>query len=131
MTLPKAFWEQLPLKTDAELCDILAHQADYLPEALAEAGDECSRRNLAPERVSQVEAEVQSQMVAADATAQERLSWPMRIFLFLFCAGLFGLSLGLYYEVKGYKGKALDCWIILAAALSFHLAVVVLLRIFR
>jgi hypothetical protein len=131
MTLPKDFWEQLPLKTDAELCDMFMHPADYLPEALAAAKDEFSKRNLAPERVSRLETEVQSQMVAADAKAQERLGWPMRIFLFIFCAGLLGLLLAVYYEGKGYKGKARDCWITLAASVVFYSALGVLSQIFR
>ena len=40
MSLPRAFWEQLPLKTDAELYDMLAHQDDYQPEALTAAKEE-------------------------------------------------------------------------------------------
>ena len=44
MTLPKDFWEQLSLKTDSELYDMLSHQEDYLPEALAAAKDELSKQ---------------------------------------------------------------------------------------
>ena len=131
MTLPKSFWEQLSLKTDAELCDILAHQEDYLPEALAAAKDELSKRNVAPERVAQLEAGVQSQQAAADAKAQERLDWPTRIFIFLFCAGLLGLVLAVYYDGKGYKRKASDCWVTLAVSLAFYSAVGVFLSVFR
>jgi hypothetical protein len=36
---------------------MLAHQDDYLPEALAAAKEEVSKRNLAPERVAQLELE--------------------------------------------------------------------------
>jgi hypothetical protein len=121
MTLPKDFWEQLPLKTDAELYDILAHQDDYLPEALAAARDELGKRNLTPDRVTQLEAEVQSQKAAADTKAQERLGWPMRIFIFFLCAGMAGAILAVYYESKGYKRKASDCWITLVVSIAFHL----------
>ena len=121
MSLPKEFWEQLPLKTDTELYDIVAHQDDYSPEALTAARDELSKRNLAPERVAQIEATVQSQMAAAETKAQEPLSWPMRIFIFIFCAGIFGAVLAVYYDSNGYKRKASDCWITLGVSVAFHL----------
>ena len=131
MTLPKDFWEQLPLKTDAELYDMQAHQEDYLPEALAAAKDELSKRNLAPERVAQLEVGVRSQKAAADAKAQERLGWPMRIFIFIFCAGLLGAVLAVYYDSKGYKGKASDCWITLGVSIAFHVVAGVFLYALR
>ncbi len=127
MTLPKEFWEQLPLKTDAELHDMLAHQDDYLPEALAAAKDELSKRNLAPETVARLEAAVQSQKVAAEARAQEPLSWPLRILIFVCCAGLLGALLAVYYDSKGYKQKASECWIILCLSVGLHLVLGVLL----
>jgi hypothetical protein len=121
MKLPKDFLEQLPLKSNADLYDILAHQEDYLPEALAAAKDELSKRKLAPERVAKLQAGVETQKAAVDAKAQERLVWPMRIFIFFFCAGLFGPVLAAYYDSKGYKRKATDCWVTLGVSLAFHL----------
>jgi hypothetical protein len=120
MSLPKDLWEQLPHKTDAELYDMLAHPDDYLPEALAAAKNELSKRHLPPARVAQLEAEAQSQVVAAEARAQERLGWPMRIFVFICCAGILGAVLAVYYDSKGYKRKASDCWITLVASIVFH-----------
>jgi phosphotransferase system glucose/maltose/N-acetylglucosamine-specific IIC component len=120
MTLPQDFWEQLPLKTDAELYDMLANQEDYSPEALAAAQDELSKRNLAGERVAQLEGEAQTQQAAAETKAQEPLGWPMRIFIFVFCAGLLGAVLAVYYDSKGYKRKALDCWVTLGVSITFH-----------
>lgn len=127
MSLPKDFFVQLPLKTDGELYDMLAHQDDYLPEALEAAKDELAKRNLAPERVAQLEATVQSQKVAEETKAQERLGWPMRIFIFIFCAGLFGALLAVYYDSKGYKKKASDCWITLGVSAAIHIVAGVLL----
>src|SRR5438045_1566916 len=46
--LPKVFWEQLPERTEEELCAMLAEAGDYLPEALAAARQELQRRNLPP-----------------------------------------------------------------------------------
>jgi hypothetical protein len=127
MSLPQDFGEQLPLKTDAELYDMLAHQEDYLPEALVATKDELSKRNLAPERIAQIEAIVQFQKAAAETKAQERLGWPMCIFLFIFFAGIFGAVLAVYYDNKGYKRKASECWITLGVSLAFHLIAGVLL----
>ena len=127
MSLPKDFLEHLPLKRDEELYDLLTHQDDYLPEAVAAARDELSKRNLAPEKVAQLEATVRSQDAAAETKAQERLSWPIRIFIFIFCAGLSGVLLAVYYDKEGYKKKATDCWITLGASILFHLVAGVLL----
>ena len=121
MSLPKDFWEQLPLKTDAELYDLLAHQNDYLPQAVAAAKSELSKRNLAPERTAQLEAAVQSEHAAAETKAQERLGWPLRLLIFMFCAGMLGALLAVYYESKGYKRKASDCWITLGISAACHL----------
>jgi len=60
MKLPEEFWEQLPLRTDVELYDMLVHPEDYLPEALAAAKDELNKRDLAPERVAEIEAGVKA-----------------------------------------------------------------------
>ena len=123
MPLPKDFWEQLPLKTDAELYDMLAHQEDYLVEAVAAAKDELSKRNLAPGRIAQLESGVQSQKAASESKAQERLGWPIRIVIFIFCAGLLGALLAVYYDNKGYKQKSLDCWVTSGVSVAFHFLV--------
>jgi hypothetical protein len=121
MTLPKDFWEQLPLKTDAELYGMLAHQEDYLPEALSAAKAELGKRNLSSDRATQLETGVQTEKAAADCKAQERLGWPMRFLIFILCAGAAGAILAVYYESKGYKGKARDSWIAAGISLVAHL----------
>jgi len=131
MTLPRDFWEQLPLKTDAELYDMLAHQEDYVPEALLAAKNELSKRNLSPETVVQLKTGSESQKAADEAKAQERLGWPIRIVIFIFCAGLLAILLAVYYDNKGYKKKASDCWITLVLSISFHLIVGALLALIR
>jgi hypothetical protein len=131
MSLPQDFWDQLPLKTDAELYDVLAHPGDYLPEAVAAAKEELHKRNLTPEKIAHLEATVQSQNVAAETKAQERLSWPMRIFIFIFCVSLAGILLAVYYQNNGYKKKASDCWITLGISVAFHLIVGLLLASMR
>jgi hypothetical protein len=47
--LPKVFWEQLPEKTEEELCAMLADPGDYLPEALTAVRQELESRNLPPQ----------------------------------------------------------------------------------
>ena len=131
MSLSKDFWEQLPLKTDAELYDMLAHPGDYLPEALAATRDELSKRNLAAETAQQLEAKVQSEKAAEETKAQERLSWPMRIFIFICCAGLPGALLAVYYDSKGYRRKSSDCWITVGVSVAVHLAAGVFLYFIR
>jgi hypothetical protein len=120
MSLPKEFWEQLPEKTDGELYDMLAHQADYLPEALDATRDELRKRNLSPERVAQLETTAQTHKAAEATKASERLSWPMLILIFFLCAGTAGAVLAVYYDSKGYKQKASDCWTTMAISLAAH-----------
>jgi hypothetical protein len=127
MSLPKDFWEQLPLKSDSELFAMLTQQEDYLPEALAAAKAELSKRNLAPERTAQLETAAQSRKAEEVSKRNERLSWPMRILIFILCAGILGAILAVYYDSKGYKRKAAESWITLAVSLAFHLFVGALL----
>jgi hypothetical protein len=128
MALPKDFWEQLSQKSDAELYDILAHKEDYLPEALIAATDQLKKRNLAPEKLAELESDVERKKAIEDTKAQEPLSWFMRIFIFVFCSGLFGAMFAVYYSNQGYKKKASDCWITLALSVAFHIVIGVLLR---
>jgi len=117
IALPKNFWEQLPLRSDEELYEVLANQADYLPEAVAAAEGELAKRNLPQDRVAQLKAAAQSQKMAVEAKATEPLSWPMRILIGLFCMGLSGIVLAIYFETRGYKRKAQDCLITLGVTL--------------
>ena len=126
MSLPQDFWDQLPSKSDAELYDMLAHEQDYLPEVVAAARQEIGKRNLAPERLAQLDAAVQSQTVAEAAKAEERLGWPMRILIFFLCAGIAGAILAVYYDSKGYKRKARDCWVTLGVSVAVHVVLGVL-----
>ena len=121
MALPKEFWEELPQKSDAELYDILAHEEDYLPEALAAAKEELSKRNLVPEKAAALKDAAQSQKSKEDAKAQEPLSWLMRFIFFFFCAGLVGALFAVNYSNQGYKKKASDCWVVLAISMVSHL----------
>jgi hypothetical protein len=123
MSLPKDFGEQLPRKTDQELYDLLAHPDDYLPEALEAARGELSQRNLPPERAGQLAAAAQSKHATEEAKAQERLSWPMRLLIVIFCVGLAGILLAVYYDSKGYKQKARDCWVTLGVVVVAYLVV--------
>jgi len=96
---------------------MLANQADYLPQAVSAAEGELAKRNLPLERVAQLKAAAQSQKMAEEAKATEPLSWPMRILISLFCMGLSGIVLAIYFETRGYKRKARDCLITLGVTL--------------
>lgn len=123
--------QELPSKTEAELYDILAHEADYLPEAVVAAEAEMNRRNLPHERISELKAAVQAETAQEDAKAAEPLGWGMRILLFCLFAGLLAGILAAYYEIKGYKRKAKDCWITLVISFAAHVFVGTLVRSFR
>jgi dephospho-CoA kinase len=132
MVLPREFYEQLPSKTDEELYDIVYRQEGYLPEAVALAKEELKKRNLFdPERISEVSAiihtKIESDNAVERAKAEEQLSWVQRILFFLFGAGIFGLVGVAYFERKGYKRKAKECWVII----GIHVGLVVILGLQR
>ena len=120
MSLPREFWEELPQKTDAELYDILSHEEDYLPEALMAAKEELNKRNVAPERIAELETRAESQKKEENAKAEQRLSLPLRVLIFLFCGGIFGALLAFYYSNHGYTKKANDCWVTVGASALCH-----------
>ena len=127
MELPKDFWKQLPLKSDAQLLEMLARADDYLPEAIIAAKEELGRRDIPPEVVTQIEGKVQSEKLAESARADEPLAWPLRILIFLFCSGVLGVLLAMYYDNRGYTRKSKECWMTLFASLAFHVVMAVLI----
>lgn len=100
---------------------MLARQDDYLPEAMDAAREELRRRNLPAEKGAQLEAVVRMQKEAEDAKANIRLGWPMRILIFFLLAGIVGVVLAMYYQGKGFKRKASDCWATTAISLLAHI----------
>ena len=123
MSLPPEFWENLSKKTDAELYEMLAHSDDYEPDALEAAKEELHKRNLAPDKVARLESVTQSQKTTQETRANEPLGWPLRILIFVLCSGISGAIFAVYYDSKGFKRKAKDCWITLAASLAIHILV--------
>ncbi len=123
MALTAEFWDQLPTKGDGELYDILVHEANYLPEALLAARDELRKRSLPPERIAPLEAAAQAHAMAEVTKANEHLSWPLRILIYALCPIVPCAVLAAYYDAKGYKQKASDCWITLAISAAAYLLV--------
>jgi hypothetical protein len=71
MRLPSDFRKTLKEKSNQELTEMLVHERDYLPEALAAATEELRGRNLSAEELQRNE----SLVVAADAeSAREHAS---------------------------------------------------------
>ncbi len=120
-SLPRDFWEQLQSRSDQDLYEMLANEADYLPEAIAAAREELRKRNLTLEQVTQLQAVAQLEQASQKAKADEHLGWPMRILIFFLCAGLLGAVLAVYYESKGYKTKAKEAWITLGVSVLVHI----------
>lgn len=100
---------------------MFTHRNLYRPEAPAAALEELKCRNTAPEELPCLEEPSESHPTPEDARAQEPLAWPLRILVFILCAGIPGGILGAYYETKGYPRKARDCWIIAFVSFMVHL----------
>jgi hypothetical protein len=122
MTLPKEFWDRLPARSDSELFEMLGHADDFLPEALAAVSAELKKRNIAPDAQALMQTQVQTSTLTEHAKASERLDIGMRILIVLFCFGIAGAILAVYYDSKGYKQKARDCWLMMAISLVLHIS---------
>ena len=127
MALPQDFWDRLPTRSDRELLDMLAHPEDYLPEARDALAAELEKRNIAPEVRVELQTQSQASKHQEDAKASERLGIGLRIFIVIFCFGLTGVLLAVYYDSKGCKQKARDCWMMLALSLALHFLLGILL----
>ncbi len=113
MTLPKEFWDKLPLRRDEELREMLRNPAGYQPEAIAAAQAEWERRGLPPERVADLELKDRAEALIA----QEPLSWAGRLFAFMFALTLWPIICALYYSGRGYKRKAREFLLSAAACI--------------
>lgn len=55
MIAEQTFDERMARLSDEELYDVLANEADYLPEAIAAAKQEIQNRNLSSEKLAEFE----------------------------------------------------------------------------
>ena len=110
MPLPHDFEKTLTEKTDEQLYDMLAHADDYLPDALAAARSEIQRRNLDPNRVTQLEARAEAVHAQELHAADEPLQWPVRLVMSLLPLGVIQIVVAQSYRDRGYKRKQMECW---------------------
>lgn len=121
MQLPTDFEKKLTLKTDEQLYDMLAHEEDYLPEALAAARAELQRRELDPARVTQLGRQTEAKLDEESRIANEPLSWPVRILMALLAFGIPQFVAAKAYEVSGYQRKHRECWAWMRYGMGFWL----------
>jgi hypothetical protein len=89
---------------------MLAHEADYTPEALAAAHAEIGRRDLSPARIGELDA-LSREIIARDLEAARLpLSWPVRLTMFAFPMGVIQWIAADRYRGMGYTRKANECW---------------------
>ena len=113
------FGERLAEKTDRELFDILAHEADYMPGVVERVRREIAERNLSDAASHQFRAEAEESAGEREARAEMPLQWPMRILMFVFSFGLWQLIAGEYYRNRGYARRCRECWIWMGYGLIF------------
>ena len=108
MPLPKDFFEQLPHRSDSQLVEMLAHSADYEPEAIAAAEHEFRKRGISTNEVVNAAAASRAAMTQdRDARAAESWGWPVLLLFFILpCGfGFFGILLTSALSRKGYSTK--------------------------
>jgi hypothetical protein len=110
MPLPRDFEKMLAEKTNEQLYEMVACGTDYSPEALAAAHAEIERRSLEPAQVGQLE-ELSEKIIAERAeAAEEPLSWPVRLTMFVFAFGVIQMIVADNYRGRGYTRKAQEAW---------------------
>ncbi|MCE9611563.1 MAG: family 1 olfactory receptor [Chthoniobacter sp.] len=120
MSLPKEFFEKLPLKRDEELRDMLANPADYLPEAIAAAQAEWDKRAISTEKLAEMEARTRVVESSTRDKAQESLSWCATLFAFVLAFGLWPVICAVYCYSRGYKRKAFSFISAMVVGLIFY-----------
>lgn len=110
MKLPPHFRTTLAECEDAQLYDMLAHQADYLPEALEAAQDELRSRDLSPGKAAKLKSGVQAR-VAAEKERNERPLNGFECALLAFCPiGILAIIFLTYLQSRGYERKLREAW---------------------
>lgn len=126
MIAEQTFDERMAKLSDEELYDVLANEADYLPEAIDAAKKEIQNRNLSSEKLAEFETHVQEKQQAETEKAGLPLSWPIRIFMFLFPLGVAQILVSEYYRNQGYQRKAKECWTWMGYGILFYIALIIL-----
>jgi hypothetical protein len=110
MSVPYDFEKTLTEKTDEELSDMLAHEVDYLPEALVAVRLESQRRNLSPAQIAQLDMQSQAILAQEGQAARQPLSWAVKLIMFLLSFGIIQAVVAESYRNKGYSRKHDECW---------------------
>jgi hypothetical protein len=127
MPLPSGFEDRLRSLNDADVLAIIAKPDDYQPEAVALARVEVARRNLSADQVA-VAAQVERTADAlAEAKAEVPLSMAMRLLCFLLPLNPWMFFTAIGYGGYGYKRKARDAWLAMAAGVVFYFLLAIVL----
>lgn len=126
MTNRQNFEERMSKLSDEELYDVLAHESDYIPEAIEAAKKALQNRNLSAEKLTELESNLQEQELEKEEEADIPLSWPLRIFLFLFPLGVAQILISEYYRNKKYKKRAKECWVCMGYGIFFYITLSIL-----
>lgn len=114
------FKRQISEKSDEELFEILSHLGDYKPAFLRLVVGEIESRKIDPERRKQFEEQNEESATKLDANAQESLSLPISILMFVFAFGVPQAVLAQYYLNRGFKKKHDDCWRMMLYGVAFY-----------
>ncbi len=123
MKTDREFLTTLTERDDAQLYEALAHESDYLPDAIQAVRAELRARKLSADRAAELQsaAEVKA---AAERERQERsLKWFERALLLLFPLGLPAIMFLAYCQYKGYERKLSQAWPYIAASMVFWVLV--------
>ncbi len=131
--MDKSIGDYISSLSDADLLEyVKAGTQSYLPEAIAFAQAELSRRNLPPEKLIEAENQLRERDTALQAIAGEPLSWPNRVAAFIF--GILGapvvFPMWLRCRDDGEHRKARDMLLFGLAGFGFQIFLLLAYLIF-
>jgi hypothetical protein len=110
MSQPNSYNDKMREMTDEELCEMLVHDKNYVPEAVMAAQHEIATRNLTQERITEIQDALKKKDENDIALANIPLRWSIRILMFIFSFGIIQAIIGEYYRNRGYERKHRECW---------------------
>lgn len=105
------FLKTMSQHTDEKLIEILKTKEEYLPEAIVAAETEFNKRGISPERLKEIEAEVEERIERKKEITLGREEAPLEFylkvlfFLFPIPIGILHIFLLSRYKIQGYKRK--------------------------
>ena len=119
------FEEKMSQLSDEELFDVLAHESDYIEEAIVAAKKELRTRDLSPEVKATLEAVSEDKLFEEEEKSNKPLPWIIRILMLIFAIGIPQIILAEVYRNRGFDRRAKECWVWMSYGIIFYIIILI------